>query len=358
MLPSEIFNYHLPEKNIAQMPLDRRDTSKLLVVNRASKTVIHSHFNQLSDFLTPDIDIFRNTVGVFKARLTCRRINGSEAECFLIRPANGLDTWWCLLRPGKKLLKETTFYITDVFEATILEHAHSMYKAQFRLKNHTSVFEMAQSIGQVPLPTYIHPSKAHTTHDQLYQTVYTDSAKHTAVAAPTAGFHFTDTLLNQLQAQGLQFYDIVLSVGMGTFQPLQSTYIQEHVMHTELYEIPSTTVARLSTPSSHKKLAVGTTTLRALEAYNQTFAASVSNQGTYLPFYGSTNLFIYPPTSITTVDYLITNFHQPKSTLMCLVAAFLTPGSTEGIQWLKNIYETAIAQEYRLLSYGDAMLIL
>jgi S-adenosylmethionine:tRNA ribosyltransferase-isomerase len=187
---------------------------------------------------------------------------------------------------------------------------------------------------------------------ERYQTVYANRAKQVAVAAPTAGLHFTPELLEQLKQAGIANADITLHVGLGTFKPITTTTIEEHPIHRELYELPPETQRILFSPTG-RRIAVGTTSVRASEDFLQRQTAPSVN-----PFVGEAALFIYPPRTFRGVDALITNFHQPRSTLLCLVAAFLAPGSTDGIGWLKEIYAEAITRRYRFFSFGDAMLIL
>jgi S-adenosylmethionine:tRNA ribosyltransferase-isomerase len=208
----------------------------------------------------------------------------------------------------------------------------------------------------VPLPPYIR--RRHTGDErrldlERYQTVYADRAHQVAVAAPTAGLHFTPELLAHLAAGGVRFADLTLHVGPGTFRPITAATVEEHVIHRETCELPPETQRLLFAPGNGRRLAVGTTTVRSVEDFLARHAGPL-DRGSI----AETDLFIYPPRAFRGVDALITNFHQPRSTLLCLVAAFLTPGSTDGIAWIREIYAEAVAREYRFFSYGDAMLIL
>ena len=207
----------------------------------------------------------------------------------------------------------------------------------------------------MPLPPYItgHDNDAARAVDrERYQTVYADRSHQVAAAAPTAGLHFTPELLAGIAAQGVNFADLTLHVGLGTFRPIVTDLVEDHAIHREVYEMPSATQQALFAATG-RRIAVGTTSVRSIEDYLATHTAPMGRD-----FFGEAGIFIYPPRGFRGVDALITNFHQPRSTLLCLVSAFLTPGSTDGVAWLKEIYADAVAREYRFFSYGDAMLIL
>lgn len=226
---------------------------------------------------------------------------------------------------------------------------------RFATRDDVPITAIANELGDVPLPPYIErPDASHRAEDlERYQTVYANRARQVAVAAPTAGLHFTPALLAQLAAQGVQPAEITLHVGLGTFRPISTATVEEHAIHRELYELPAITIEALRHPPG-RRVAVGTTTVRTLEDFlSHAPAGNVTGD-----HFGEAGIFIHPPYSFRGVDILITNFHQPRSTLLCLVAAFLAPGSTDGIAWLREIYAEAVAREYRFLSYGDAMLIL
>jgi S-adenosylmethionine:tRNA ribosyltransferase-isomerase len=218
-----------------------------------------------------------------------------------------------------------------------------------------SVMEAANRVGDVPLPPYIE-----RTDDSLreldrerYQTVYADRDRQVAVAAPTAGLHFTPELLGRLQESGVRTADLTLHVGLGTFRPIATETVEEHPIHSEVYEIPQLTQEALFPPLKGRRIAVGTTSVRTIEDFLSRHGAACSHA-----LVAEASLFLHPPATFRGVDALITNFHQPRSTLLCLVAAFLSPGSTDGIGWLMEIYAEAVALRYRFFSYGDSMLIL
>lgn len=355
------FDYHLPQEAIAQVPADRRDQSRLLLVNRSTGQVADHFFRELPDLLPQPATCFRNTVSVLKARLHGKRSTGGAVECLLLYPrANGPATEWsCLLKPGKRLPVGSSFFHEGAFKATVLEKmADGEALVRFELDQHDSVTAMADALGEMPLPPYIQREKDDPRRDldaERYQTVYADREKPFAAAAPTAGLHFTPNVIERMTANGNRFEDLELHVGLGTFKPIQTELVESHIMHEEFYEIPEDTRRSLTAKDGFLKLAVGTTSLRAMEDfYRHARKHEVPETGTFSRF---ADLFVYPPDSFTT-DALLTNFHLPRSTLLCLVSAFLAPGSTDGIGWLKQIYEAAIKRNYRFYSYGDAMLIL
>jgi S-adenosylmethionine:tRNA ribosyltransferase-isomerase len=355
------FDYHLPKEAIAQVPADRRDQSRLLLVNRSTGQVADHFFRELPDLLPQPATCFRNTVSVLKARLYGERSTGGSVECLLLYPsASGNPAEWsCLLKPGKRLPVGSTFHKEGVFKATVLEkQLDGEALVRFELKKHDSVTALADELGEMPLPPYIQREKGDPRREldaERYQTVYADQNKPFAVAAPTAGLHFTPEVIERMISGGNRFQDLALHVGLGTFKPIQTELVESHVMHKEFYELPEATRHALLARDGFLKMAIGTTSLRAMEDfYRHARKNDIPAEGTFSRF---ADLFVYPPDSFTT-DALLTNFHLPRSTLLCLVSAFLTPGSTDGIGWLKQIYEAAIKRNYRFYSYGDAMLIL
>lgn len=357
-LSTDLFDYRLPEHLIAQTPAARRDHSRLLVVDRTAHTLAHHTFADLPHFLHAGDTLIRNNAAVLPARLHAQRTTGGQVECLLLRPHDGENVWRCLLRPGKKLPTGATFSPASAeFTATVLEKSlDGSALVRFRTSTGEPITAVAQRRGEVPLPPYIHRTgtAAERAADLArYQTVYANHARSVAVAAPTAGLHFTPELLATLADQGVRAADVTLHVGLGTFKPITTPVVDEHEIHREVYEIPAATQNALFPPLSGRRIAVGTTSVRTIEDF-----LAHHDGGTESDFFGEAALFIYPPRAFRGVDALITNFHQPRSTLLCLVAAFLAPGSTDGIGWLREIYAEAIAREYRFFSYGDAMLIL
>jgi S-adenosylmethionine:tRNA ribosyltransferase-isomerase len=360
MIPTDRFDYDLPPELVAQTPAARRDGSRLLVVDRSAHTVEHHMFYELPDFLRTGDTLFRNDASVLPARLIGHRPTGGKIECFLLRrdeaQAGDGEAWRCLVRPGRKLpvgavFKAAEDTLTGTIQSTL---GDGSVLVRFETCGGESVIEAANRAGDVPLPPYIErKDRSRRAEDrERYQTVYADPRRQVAVAAPTAGLHFTQEVLGRIQAKGVRTADLTLHVGLGTFRPIATETVEAHPIHSEIYEIPAETQRALFPPLPGRRIAVGTTTVRSVEDFlaghdapsEQTYAAEAS-------------LFIYPPRLFRGIDTLITNFHQPRSTLLCLVAAFLTPGSTEGIDWLMEIYADAVARRYRFFSYGDSMLI-
>ena len=371
-----LFDYHLPAHLIAQRPAERRDESRLLVVHRATHAVEHRHFRDLPGYLRSGDTLFRNNAAVIPARLHATRPTGGQVECLLLRPSQSLrptsrpaidegksglpavgsaEDWWCLLRPGKKLPVGATFGLAGFFTGTVQEKTEDGLARVSFATTDGDILAVANRIGEMPLPPYItgHDTDAdHALDRERYQTVYADRAKQVAAAAPTAGLHFTPELLAQLSTDGVNFAELTLHVGLGTFRPITAERIEDHAIHREIYEMPAATQRALFAPTG-RRIAVGTTSVRSIEDF-----LSAHTSPTDRDHLEEAGIFIYPPRTFGGVDALITNFHQPRSTLLCLVSAFLAPGSTDGIAWLKEIYAEAVSREYRFFSYGDAMLIL
>ncbi len=367
-LSTDLFDYDLPERLIAQTPAARRDASRLLVVHRTERRIEHRVFADIGDYLRPGDTLFRNNAAVLPARLLAHRPTGGAVECLLLRPAasGNENDWWCLLRPGKKLPVGATFGIAGAFTGTVREKdPEGAARVTFVCEpapdgSACDIVAAANRVGEVPLPPYI--ERQHTPEERAadlerYQTVYADRARQVAAAAPTAGLHFTPELLARLQSAGVRAADLTLHVGLGTFKPIATATVEEHAIHREIYEIPPATQTAVLAPApGTRRVAVGTTSVRTLEDFLRKHPAGAPASAR--PVLDEAAIYLYPPTRFAAVDALVTNFHQPRSTLLCLVSAFLAPGSTDGIAWLREIYAEAVAREYRFFSYGDAMLIL
>lgn len=360
-LATDLFDFSLPPELIAQTPAERRDGSRLLVVDRASRSLSHRRFADLPSLLRMGDVLFRNNAAVLPARLTAQRASGGKVECLLLRPTSDAETWWCLLRPGKRLPVGARFGRPGVFEAEVREKdAEGTARVRFDIADQRTVVALANDVGEVPLPPYISrtdPGASRAADLDRYQTVYARKDRQVAVAAPTAGLHFTPELLDQIAALGVPTHEVTLHVGMGTFKPISTQSVADHSIHREVYEVPFSTQEALfeHAPPRSRRIAIGTTSVRAIEAFRREHSSPRADRQAHL---GEAGLYLFPPARFLGVDGLITNFHQPRSTLLCLVAAFLAPGSTDGIPWLKEIYAEAIAARYRFFSYGDAMLIL
>lgn len=362
-MDSSLFDYLLPAESIAQEPAAQRDASRLLVVDRATRQLTHTQFSKIGEFLPSNARFFRNNAAVLKARIFGQRPTGGKVECLLLQPAEDAVTWWCLLKPGKKTLQGGRFGMEGEYSADVLEAGQNgNYRVRFTMAREESVTDLSERLGIMPLPPYIERSlddPRRAADNERYQTVYADYNKRVAVAAPTAGLHFTPGLIQQLEARGNRFYDLTLQVGIGTFHPIQVDTIEDHQIHHEWYEIPADAYQALKAPNLGPRVAVGTTSVRSIEdailRTAQTPDSCITPSGSVQ---AEADIFIYPPKQLQAVDHMITNFHLPKSTLLCLVSAFLTPGSMDGIDWLKEIYAEAIERGYKFYSYGDAMLIL
>jgi S-adenosylmethionine:tRNA ribosyltransferase-isomerase len=336
------YEFDLPSELIAQAPLPRRDASRLMVVHRGTGTIEHRRFSDLPELVAAGDLLVVNRSRVVKTRLLGTRAgSGAPAEIFLLSPL-GSDRYEAMVSPGGKLKPGRVVDIAPGFSVEILEITERRTRI-VQLRAATSVDEAIEQFGHTPLPPYIERVDDSSDIDR-YQTVYAREAG--SVAAPTAGLHFTEDLLRQLDANGVKRAEVILHVGAGTFKPVEVDDPAQHVMHEERFTLPPETAQAWAAARSagRRVWAVGTTTVRTLES-------SLRDDATLLTGSGQTDIFIRPPAHPRAIDALITNFHLPRSTLIMLVAAFA------GYELTMRAYRDAIAERYRFYSYGDAMAI-
>jgi len=344
----ELFNYDLPESYIAQRSADPRDHSKLMVVDRVTGELEHRHFYEIIDLLRAGDVLVFNTSKVFKARL----VDGG-VEVFLLKIADGEVE--CLIRPGRKFKQRQALSMFG-HEFTVARDLGDGVRVLETGMTSAQMMKFSDDHGQTPTPPYV---KDASTIEKDYQTVYAKEVG--SVAAPTAGFHFTDELLEKITAKGVQIEYVVLHVGIGTFRPVQVDTLEEHTMHSEWVSVPADVAARVNDAKNEGRriVAVGTTTTRVLEGVATLCAEKAppleqggSKGGSLLRAYeGDVNMFITPGYEFKVIDGLITNFHLPKSTLLVLISAFA------GRESILAVYEQAKANDYRFFSFGDAMFI-
>ena len=337
----EEFDYFLPEELIAQVPIKNRDESRLMVLDKNSKTIEHKVFKNIIDYLNPGDCLVRNNTKVIPARLYGKKDTGANVEFVLLKQIEG-DIWESIVRPGNKLKPGTKVEFGEgLLKATILDILEGgTRKVEFEYEG---IFnEILDKIGLMPLPPYIHePLK----DKDRYQTVY---AKYKgSAAAPTAGLHFTPELLKQIESKGIKIANVTLHVGIGTFRPVKEENIEDHKMHTEHFYIKQEDAQKINETkkSGGRIIAVGTTSARVLETIADENTGLVEAQES------DTGIYIYPGYKFKCIDALITNFHLPKSTLLMLVSAF------SDREFILNAYKEAVNEKYRFFSFGDAMLI-
>lgn len=343
MLVSD-FDYNLPPELIAQKPLPLRDESRMMVVLRSEKKFFHSQFKQLPQYLNKGDVLVLNNARVIPAKIWGKK-DGKEIEFLLLKEIKKC-TWEVLCRPAKKIKVGDVIFFTPEVKAEVIETEKEGKRVIYFFPK--DIREKIKKIGFAPLPPYIKRQKKNTrlrTYDlERYQTVF--AKKEGAIAAPTAGLHFTFPILEQIRRKGVEVYEVCLRVGQATFQPVRVTKLEAHQMPEETYSISPSTAAKITEAAKERRpvLAVGTTVVRALE--------SAFQDGRVRPGTDSTSLFIYPGYEFRVVDRLLTNFHLPKSTLLMMVSAF------SGFDLITEAYKEAIRHKYRFYSYGDCMLIL
>ena len=335
------FNYNLPEELIAQVPIEKRDESRLMVLDRSLKKIEHKSFKDIIDYLKPGDCLVRNNTKVIPARIYGKKETGANVEFLLLNNIEG-DIWETIVRPGNKLHVGSIVIFGDgILKAEILEILPGgTRKVKFY---YTGIFnEILDKIGLMPLPPYIHEELK---EKDRYQTVY---AKYDgSAAAPTAGLHFTNELLKKIEEKGIEIANVTLHVGIGTFRPVKEDNVEEHKMHSEHFYIKEEDCNKINKAkrNGNRVIAVGTTSCRVLESIADEKTGLVS------PIESDTKIFIYPGYKFKCIDGLITNFHLPQSTLLMLVSALA------GKDFIMKAYNEAVKEKYRFFSFGDAMFI-
>ena len=340
------FYYDLPQELIAQHPMEKRDCSRLMVLDRASKTTTHRRFYDILDYLQPDDVLVVNDSKVIPARLY-GHVEGRESagiELLLLRQ-RALDTWEVLVKPGKRarvgmrLVFGDGMLTGEVLE--LVEEGNRIIRFFYDKQRYDNIYNVLHRIGMMPLPPYI---TEQLKDNDRYQTVY--AREEGSAAAPTAGLHFTDELLKKIREKGIAIAPVMLHVGLGTFRPVKADRITEHVMHTEFFSVPEESARIINERRARggRLICVGTTSCRTIESVAR-------EDGTIPAMQGDTGIFIYPGYRFKAVDALITNFHLPESTLLMLVSAFYNKEN------VMEAYQTAVKEQYRFFSFGDAMLI-
>ena len=335
------FYYDLPEEQIAQTPLEPRDSSRLMVLGRESGSIEHRHFYDIIDYLEEGDCLIANDSRVLPARIYGTKVGtGANVEFLLLKQVEN-NTWETLCKPGKKAREGARFIFGDGIMTATVREVRDDGNRVVEFECEENFFAALDKIGQMPLPPYITKKLE---DKERYQTVY--SHELGSAAAPTAGLHFTTELMDRIRAKGVKIAYVTLHVGLGTFRPVKVDDVTKHKMHSEHYEVPEETarIIRETKAAGKRVIAVGTTSCRTLESVATEF-------GEVKACDGWTDIFIYPGYSFKVLDGLITNFHLPESTLIMLVSAFA------GYDNVMNAYKTAVEEKYRFFSFGDAMII-
>lgn len=339
-MKTEDFDFELPPSLIAQTPLEKRDTSKLLILNRKTGEITHKVFTDIIDYLNPKDVLVINDTKVLPARLYGKKEEtGAVIEILMLKECQK-DNWECLVKPAKRVHVGTIVTFSPKLQAKCVAVKEEGIRV-FELMYDGILYEILEQLGEMPLPPYIHEKLE---QKDRYQTIY--AKQQGSAAAPTAGLHFTESLLEKIKQKGITIVPITLHVGLGTFRPVSVEDIQKHKMHSEFYHMEATTAQILNQAKQEKRriISVGTTTTRTLETILNTY-------GTFKECSGWTDIFIYPGYEFKAIDGLITNFHLPKSTLLMLVSAFSKK------EYILNAYREAVLHEYRFFSFGDSMFI-
>ena len=343
------FDYELPEELIAQRPSEKRENSKMMVLNHCNHQIEHKNFFNIVDYLDENCVLILNNTKVMPARLYGYKDTGAKIEVFLLKKYDNENRWEVLIRPSKRVRVGTIIKVCEELSVEVMMPLPDDGKWVVKMIYEGDLLEILHRVGNIPLPPYIERKMATEELRQLdferYQTVY--AKNEGSVAAPTAGLHFTEDILNQLKEKGVEIGYVTLDVGIGTFRPVKCENILDHQMDTEAFEISPETADLINRAKAQGKkvVAVGTTTVRTLESAFKIY-------GEIKACKSASNLFIYPPYEFKVVDNLITNFHLPKSTLLMLVSALATK------DFIFEAYAEAIKEKYRFYSYGDCMFIL
>ena len=334
------FDFDLPEELIAQQAVNPRDHSKLLVLNKKKKEIEHKRFYNIIDYLKKDDVLVINRTKVIPARLYGRKDTGTVLECFLLKRYD-LYTWEVLLKPAKRLkIGQKVVFSENLLEAELIEIKEDGNRVlKFNYKGNFE--EILDKLGEMPLPPYITEKLE---DKNRYQTVYAKEGE--SVAAPTAGLHFTEELIERIREKGVIIAEVFLDVGLGTFRPVQTENVNDHIMHSEKYWVPKETaeIVNNAKRNGNRVIAVGTTSVRTLES-------SVNEKDELIENTSETSIFIYGDYKFKIVDAIITNFHLPKSTLIMLISAF------GGKDFVFGAYKEAVKEKYRFYSFGDSMFI-
>lgn len=346
MLKTSDFDYNLPMQLIAQNPLEKRENCRMMHLDKQEKTIEHKHFYEILDYLKKDDILVLNDTKVFPARLQAKRKTGASVEIFLLNPVDNSNHWEVLAKNAKRVREGEILDVASDFQIKLVEKQQA--NAQNEVPKYivelfyssNDIYELLNKYGSIPLPPYISREVKDSDKDN-YQTVF--AREIGSVACPTAGLHFSLELLEKIKQKGVHIAYVTLNVGLGTFMPVKTDNILEHTMHYESFSIPKET-QKLIENKKGSVIAVGTTVLRCLEA-------TIQKHGKIIATSDKTNIFIYPPYKIKSIDKLITNFHLPKSTLIMLICAFA------GKDFVFDAYKKAVDEKYRFFSYGDCMFV-
>ena len=345
------FDFSLPPELVAQQPAARRDESRLLVLHRATGQIEHRKFPDVLEFFRPGDVLVLNNSRVIPARLHGTNSKTGGGFKILLLEENSANDWWVMLKPGNRAQLGTQIRFNETISATVSDINAEGHR-RLKFSGTPNIADQLDTLGEMPLPPYIKRDGGQQPADQSrYQTVFAQLPG--SVAAPTAGLHFTEKLLEEIRARGVQIHFVTLHVGLGTFQPVKADTLAAHVMHEERFEVSEATALAVNAAKKENRrvIAIGTTSVRVLES------VAANHDGKIVGGSGRTKIFLHPPRHFQIVDALLTNFHLPCSTLLMLVSAFAAPGELRGRELALAAYTEAVRERYRFFSYGDAMFI-